>query len=432
MLKLYSPGLQWTLAVLSGLSAWLLLVGFSQVGNGQFWSLAFFFVTALLVAQNPLSPRWRGMATALVDVLAVLVVGVWSALYVAALARLFSALVDPGNHHSQLPFPLVAEQVAAGTLATYAYGHLLPVLAPFTRPTEAALVAVLGYALVRGAVHATVSWQRFRLKLASAWRWQFARLSWSYGAGALAGVLVKQLYPSSGIPYQGILAFVAFSLLTMYTTRLVGRGQVAYRDTLYGLVQAIEERVLSQEATALEVAELSAAMGCKLGLEDEEITTLYLGGLLRDIGMVAVSEPGPGHEPGPAPPCRHAFAGEDIARQVPHLKSCLPIIRYHHEAVGPSQGATQEAWPLAARIVGLADRYVALRRQHNDWAGAGPVLEALGATTQVHDPILHALLAEAVHERERWGRDVFRRHYTFGPGSAGQERKPRAAGQYLL
>jgi hypothetical protein len=430
MLKLYSSGLQWTLVVLSGLSAWLLHVGFPQAGNGQFWSLAFFFVTALLVAQIPLSPQWRGMATALVDVLAVLVVGVWSALYVAALARLVSALVEPGNHHSQLPFPLAVEDVAAGTLATYAYGHLLPVLAPFTRPTEAALVAVLGYALVRGAVHATVRWQRFRLRLASAWRWQFARLAWSYGAGALGGVLVRQLYPSSGIPVQGILAFMAFSLLTMYTTRLVGRGQVAYRDTLYGLVQAIEGRVLVQDATALEVAGLAAAIGCKLGLDDEEITTLYLGGLLRDIGMVAVSEPCPGHDSGPALPCRHALAGEDIARQVPHLKSCLPIIRYHHEAAGPAQGAAQEAWPLAARIVGLVDRYVALRRQQDDLAGAGAVLRVLAA--QGHDPGLHALLVEAALERERWGSGVFGRHYAFGPDSAGQERKPGASGQHLL
>lgn len=437
MLKLYSPGLQWTLAVMSGLSVWLLSVGFPRVDTGQFWAWAFLFTTALLVSQIPLSPRWRGMATALVDVLAVLAVGVWSALYVAALARLASALVKPGNQHSQLPFPLAAEQVAAATLATYAYGLTLHALAPVARPSEAALAAVLSYGLARGAVHAVVEWQRFQLRPAAAWRRQFTRLAWSYSAGALGGVLVSKLYPSSGIPIQGILAFMAFSLLTMYTTRLVGRGQVAYRDTLYGLVQAIEDRVLAQAATALEVAGLAAAIGCKLGLDDEEITTLYLGGLLRDIGMVAVSGtsgPGPAGDTGNARRCRHPIAGEDIVRQVPHLKACLPIIRYHHEAAGPGpdQGLAQEEWPLSARIVGLVDRYVTGYRQHGDGLPPAQALQALANTIPVRDRGIYARLVEAALERERWGSRVFGRHYALGPGSAGQEGKHRPAGQHLL
>ncbi|MEW6522457.1 MAG: HD domain-containing phosphohydrolase [Bacillota bacterium] len=438
MFRQYSPALRKALTALSGLTVLLLAVALPRLDPTRFWALVFLFFTGILMSQIPSSPRLRGVVTALVDTLAVLVVGTWPALYVAALGRLASALLDPGHDHAHIPLPVAAEQVAAGTLATLAYGLMLDSLLPVVEPLEAMFLSVIGYTLVRGLVHALVEMERFRLRPLTAWRRQLLYVSGYHASGALSGVVLRAFYPAGGLPVEAMVVFVLFSLLALYSAWLVARRQIAYRDALYGLIHAIENKKGSFDAAALDVADLSAAIGCKLGLDDAGITTLYLGGLLRDIGMVAVPEtafnrPGPLTEEEIAAVRRHTGSGEGIARRVPYLKTCIPIIRHHHELCdgsGYPDGLAGNEIPLAARVVGLVDGYCALTSQRPYRPRLLPrdaLRELRSNAAHQFDPHLLSLLGQAVEERERWGKIVFRSHYSFGASSTRKEGKHHPA-----
>jgi len=111
------------------------------------------------------------------------------------------------------------------------------------------------------------------------------------------------------------------------------------------------------------VARLSVCLARHLGCTQEELNTIYLSGLLHDIGKIGIDD-NILRKPGPLTPeelehiKKHPELGCRILHGVKQLDKVLPVVRHHHEmwnGQGYPDGLKGEATPLLARIVAVAD-----------------------------------------------------------------------------
>jgi putative two-component system response regulator len=137
---------------------------------------------------------------------------------------------------------------------------------------------------------------------------------------------------------------------------------------LFSLALTIEAKDPYTEGHCDRLSKYSVALGEKLGLSEELRVALRRGGLMHDIGKLAVPE----HillKPGPLTPEerkimeQHTIVGERICAPLRSFRHVLPIIRHHHEkwdGSGYPDGLKGEQIPLTARILQVTDIYDAL------------------------------------------------------------------------
>lgn len=125
---------------------------------------------------------------------------------------------------------------------------------------------------------------------------------------------------------------------------------------------------------ALRLWQHSVAVGqtargiCRLARRHGQAETAFLGGLLHDIGKVAVPEHVL-HKPGKLTEAEfrqvmaHPVVGWEICRRLRSAQPVLDVIRSHHERFdgrGYPDGLAGEAIPWSARILSVADALDAL------------------------------------------------------------------------
>jgi putative two-component system response regulator len=137
---------------------------------------------------------------------------------------------------------------------------------------------------------------------------------------------------------------------------------------LFSLALTIEAKDPYTEGHCDRLSKYSIALGEKLGLSEELRLALRRGGLIHDIGKLAVPE----HillKPGPLTPEerkimeQHTIVGERICAPLRSFRHVLPIIRHHHEkqdGSGYPDGLKGAQVPLTARILQVTDIYDAL------------------------------------------------------------------------
>jgi putative two-component system response regulator len=137
---------------------------------------------------------------------------------------------------------------------------------------------------------------------------------------------------------------------------------------LDSLAQSIEARDPYTSGHCERLAEMSARLGEKLGLAEEDIKALRRAGIVHDIGKVVVPDaillkPGPLSEGEIEVMRKHPVVGERICAPLRTFQRVLPIIRHHHErhdGSGYPDGLRGSEIPLTAAILQLADVYDAL------------------------------------------------------------------------
>lgn len=137
---------------------------------------------------------------------------------------------------------------------------------------------------------------------------------------------------------------------------------------LFSLAQSIEARDPYTLGHCERLAEVSARLGGKLGLPDEDIKALRRAGIVHDIGKVVVPDaillkPGPLSPDETETMRKHPVVGERICAPLRTFGLVLPIIRHHHErhdGSGYPDGLRGDEIPLTASILQLADVYDAL------------------------------------------------------------------------
>src|SRR2546430_3390539 len=136
----------------------------------------------------------------------------------------------------------------------------------------------------------------------------------------------------------------------------------ATQDVLYALARAVEARDRYTIHHAERVGRLARQIGRTLGLADDDATILYQGGVLHDLGKIAIPDaillkPGPLSDVEFAAMQQHSVEGERICLSLRSIAQYLPIIRHHHERVdgtGYPDHLRGTAVPLGARIVAAA------------------------------------------------------------------------------
>lgn len=137
---------------------------------------------------------------------------------------------------------------------------------------------------------------------------------------------------------------------------------------LLALAQAVELRDHSTSGHCERLALFSLALGTGAGLGGDDLTALFQGGYLHDIGKVGLPDAilfKPGSLDGQEWEAmqQHPLLGERICGQLRSLDPVLPIIRGHHErwdGSGYPDGLKGAEIPILARILQLADIYDAL------------------------------------------------------------------------
>jgi cyclic di-GMP phosphodiesterase len=170
----------------------------------------------------------------------------------------------------------------------------------------------------------------------------------------------------------------------------------------------IEARDRHTNGHCQRLAELSTALGRRIGLEGPDIRALEQGGFIHDLGKVAIPDavlfkPGPLTSAEYALVKTHPSVGERICAPLRTLERARPIIRSHHETLdgnGYPDGLRGSAVPLLAQITGIADVFDALTndRPYRRALDARDALDELwrDATRGRHDRTLVAEFATVV------------------------------------
>jgi len=195
----------------------------------------------------------------------------------------------------------------------------------------------------------------------------------------------------------------------------------AYTDELeraesvvFALARSIEGKDPYTEGHCERLAEYSSRLGKRIGLPSEQITALRWGGIVHDIGKVAVPE-AILLKPGPLSPDewiimrQHPVIGERICSPLRSFRWVLPIIRHHHERYNGSgypDGLEGEKIPITARVLQIADVYDALTTER-PYKRALTLDEAMATMEQeVHrgwwDPTLFAQFRQMMAERREF------------------------------
>lgn len=167
------------------------------------------------------------------------------------------------------------------------------------------------------------------------------------------------------------------------------------------------------------VARISVRLARELGLPERALNTLYLGGLLHDIGKIGIDDqvlrkPGKLTTEEYDHIKTHPELGERILQGIPQLAPVMPVVRHHHEAwdgSGYPDGLAGKESPLLARIAAVADSFDAMGsdRPYRDGMPIERVEEILreGSGSQWDPEVVDAYFAarEDILEISRLERD---------------------------
>lgn len=174
---------------------------------------------------------------------------------------------------------------------------------------------------------------------------------------------------------------------------------------IFALARTVEAKDAYTEGHLQRLALYAVAIGERMGLSHDELIALRYGALLHDVGKVGVDELII-RKGGPLTPAeyrtmqQHTVIGERIVQPLRMAPSVGPIVRYHHErwdGRGYPDGLAQEAIPLGARIVAVADAFDAMTtlRPYNRVLGVDEAAERLRAGAGIYwDPQVVAVFLD--------------------------------------
>ena len=140
-------------------------------------------------------------------------------------------------------------------------------------------------------------------------------------------------------------------------------------DATENVARAVAARDRYTIHHAERVGQYSKEIGRASGLDAEDLEVLYFGGLLHDLGKIAVPDrvllkPGRLDDEELTVMRTHSEEGERICESLRSVAHLMPIVRNHHERVdgrGYPDHLTKVDIPMGARIVAIADAWDAMR-----------------------------------------------------------------------
>lgn len=146
----------------------------------------------------------------------------------------------------------------------------------------------------------------------------------------------------------------------------------AQRDLFAGVVRALTSAIDAKDPYTCghsdRVARVAVRLAEELGCERHQLDTIYLSGLLHDVGKIGIDDevlrkPGKLTEAEYEHIKTHAEIGFRILSDIKQLDEVLPVVLHHHEqwdGKGYPRGLAGDNIPLLARIVAVADSFDAM------------------------------------------------------------------------
>ncbi len=143
-------------------------------------------------------------------------------------------------------------------------------------------------------------------------------------------------------------------------------------ELLAGIVQALTSAIDAKDPYTCghsdRVARVAVRLGQELGYNQETLKTIYMAGLLHDVGKIGISDAVLG-KPGRLTPEEyehiktHPEIGYHILVDLKQLGDVLPLVRHHHESwdgTGYPHQLAGEDIPELARLAAVADAFDAM------------------------------------------------------------------------
>jgi hypothetical protein len=162
-----------------------------------------------------------------------------------------------------------------------------------------------------------------------------------------------------------------FASLLGYHARAF-RSYSHLRELLVGLTRSLTAAIDAKDSYTYghseRVARIAVELGRELGLPEDELSDIYLAGLLHDIGKIGIRDEVLGkrtalNEAEFEHIKEHVKIGYRILSGLTSISHLLPGVLYHHERYdgkGYPDGLKGNAIPFLARILAVADSYDAM------------------------------------------------------------------------
>lgn len=196
----------------------------------------------------------------------------------------------------------------------------------------------------------------------------FSMYSDRYVMGVLCYCLPEGTNAADSQQIRLVQSLLHHTTLACENVRLLETLSNLIVDVVVAMALAIESRDPYTGGHVERVTAYSILLGKHAGLGRIDIATLRIGGLLHDIGKIAVPDailrkPLPLTNDEFDQMKQHPTVGHQIISPIPQFKKAAPIVRWHHERMdgkGYPDGLTGNEIPYLARLAAIADTYDAM------------------------------------------------------------------------
>jgi len=229
----------------------------------------------------------------------------------------------------------------------------------------------------------------------------------------LLGVLIVQLM--QGPPATRIVVFLLYGPLLIYRTSMQKQRRLDtwLRDSYIMQSRVVDKRDGQTFGHSQRVGELSETVAHLLGMGEEACNTIRVGGILHDLGKIAIPD-SILLKPGKLTPEEyeiiktHPVEGAQILAEHPEQREVSQILRHHHErwdGAGYPDGLKADEIPIGSRIVNACDAFDTITQARVFRPTVKTPEEAIrelhGLAGSWYDPQVITALEKIV--AERWG-----------------------------
>jgi len=141
-----------------------------------------------------------------------------------------------------------------------------------------------------------------------------------------------------------------------------------YMDTIETLRLTVDAKDFYTRGHSDRVSYYATKIGEAMGLSEDELELLKIGGIFHDIGKIGTNDDillknSRLDDNEYAEIKKHPIKGANILSAMSMFKEAVPLVKYHHERYdgrGYPEGLTGEDIPLLARIISVADAFDAM------------------------------------------------------------------------
>jgi putative nucleotidyltransferase with HDIG domain len=203
------------------------------------------------------------------------------------------------------------------------------------------------------------------MQLRYVWSQNFSRVIWFDLSMIPLGTFLAILWRFNPIS-------ISFIILPLFVVRhsyqTANHLQRQTEDALRALVSVIDERDNETRGHSERVSKLAKDIGKELGMPSAELDVLVPAALLHDLGKVGMEgnllfKPERLTEDERNRSQRHAVIGGELLSKFPLFERGADLVRHHHErydGTGYPDGLKGEDIPLGARVISVADSFIAM------------------------------------------------------------------------